>query len=387
MKCVVAIALFAALVVSAPAKDAEPAIPPKTLKVGLLVSTTGPLADFGLQVKNGVDLAVKEINASGGVDGEEIQIVYRDVASKPEEARAGAKFLVGKEEVCSCIGCVASGNTIAAAPIFQDAGVALVTPSGTNPTITEHGDKIFRACYMDDYQAKGLALYAWSDMTAKTAAILQLKHDDYSKILAETFKAEFEALGGTVAAVEIIDGSEKDYEAQLKTIRNSGPDLLFLPLYYEHASSIASQTVDLGLKAKLLGADGWDTQNLPALDVKALEGSVFANHYCAAADETSMAFAKAYSTEHGVEPSSLAALGYDTVFMLAKAMKGAGGDPAKIVSGLAALEGFNGVTGSGVRINKKRNAEKPLIMVKIADGKLTFVREVKYDEVQKPKDK
>jgi branched-chain amino acid transport system substrate-binding protein len=361
---------------------------PKALKFGLLVSTTGALADFGTDVKQGVDLAAKQFNEKAGNDGRQIEIVFRDVESSAERARSAAKELA-KEDVIACIGCVASGFTIAAAPVFQEAGIPFISPSATNPTVTQQGDMIFRACFMDDFQGWGLACYAWHDMKAKKAGILHVKDDSYTTVLMEAFKAKFEELGGSVIATEAYETDATDFGVQVAAIEAAAPDALFLPGYYNQVALIAREIAESDLEVKLLGCDGWDSPSLLAVAGKALEGALFSNHYCEAASDRAAEFAKAYQSAHKEAPTSLAALGFDTLNMLVACVEapGADVDSASIAAKLRKLSAFDGVTGTGVRINENRNAEKPLIMVRIKGDAFEFDREVKFSEVQAPKTK
>ncbi|MCA8914524.1 MAG: ABC transporter substrate-binding protein [Planctomycetes bacterium] len=387
MKTLIVI-LFATAAMLAGGKDPVPPPQPPKIKVGLIVSTTGALATFGSDTKNGVDLAVQEINKAGGIGGQEIEIVFKDCASKPEDAESAAQILTTKKKVVACIGCVASGLTLAAAPVFQKAEVPLISPTATNPTVTQQGKMIFRGCFMDDFQGEGIAVYATSDMKAKTAAIISNQDDPYSIGLAKFFKDKFTELGGKVVSEQNYRFDADDYETQLKAIRAAAPDVVFAPVYYNDLLVIARQAKELEYAPKLLGCDGWESRQLLAEDAVGVEGAVFADHFCAGHGDEADAFVTAYKKKYNEDPSSLAALGYDTVCMLVAALADAGStEGEKIARSLGALKDFNGVTGRKIRMGAERSPEKPLIMVKIEKGEFAFVREVTYDEVRPPEQK
>ncbi|MCB9894303.1 MAG: ABC transporter substrate-binding protein [Planctomycetes bacterium] len=388
MKTLISILFATATMLAGGRVDPAPPPPPPKIKVGLIVSTTGALASFGSDTKNGVDLAVQEINKAGGIGGQEIEIVFQDCASKPEEAESAAKVLTAKKKVVACIGCVASGLTLAAGPVFQKAGVPLISPTATNPTVTQQGKMIFRGCFMDDFQGEGIAVYAFSDMKAKTAAILSNQDDAYSTALAGFFKDKFIELGGKIVSERSFRYTAEDYSTEISAIKAAAPDVVFAPVYYNDLLAIAKQSKKLEYEPKLLGSDGWESRQLLAEDAVGVEDSVFANHFCTGQGQEAKAFAASYQKEYGEEPSSLAALGYDTVCMLASALADAAtADGDKIAEALGALKEFNGVTGKNIRMGKDRNPEKPLVMVKIQKGEFAFVRELTYEEVRPPKKK
>jgi branched-chain amino acid transport system substrate-binding protein len=362
----------------------EPPVPdePKgNIKIGVILSTTGPLADFGIDTKYGIELAVSEVNQKGGINGRKVEIVFHDAASKSEEAGRAATKLVADPDILAGLGCVASGLTLNAAPRFQRAGVPLLTPSSTNPTVTEIGDKIFRACYLDEFQAQALAWYAWNDLKLKRAALLTNRDDAYSTGLAAFFKATFTELGGEVATEQTFPSGTTDFNTQLKAIKDVEPDLLFMPIYYTDASLIARQAAAIELKCQLMGGDGWEGNKLIPTAGDALDGAVFGTHFHAGYSDAAAAFFKAYKEAHKREPSSLAGLGYDAARMIFAAIEKNGATRKGIADGLRDLKDFDGTTGKGVSIDDNRNAAKPLVVVKVVGEDLTFVREVTPKEV------
>ncbi|MBE7492748.1 MAG: ABC transporter substrate-binding protein [Planctomycetes bacterium] len=360
-----------------------PGFDDKEVNLGLFVSTSGEIATFGEDTKKGVELAIEEINAAGGIKGKKIKLTHYDTASKPEEGKAAATKLATQDGVFVAMGAVASGISLAAAPEFQKYGIPMISPSSTNPTVTEQGNYIFRICYLDDFQGAACAVFAMNDLKAKKAAILQNQDDAYSTGLADFFEARFKKAGGTVVAKESYKKGTTDFNTQVTNIKAKSPDVVFLPCYYNDAALIAQQCRAQGLNVPLLGGDGWESDKLVPNAKGALEGCYFGNHY-AEADENARvkAFVEAYRKKYGNAPSSLAALGYDVVYVVKKAIEDAGEfDRAKVRDALAKLKGFEGVTGK-FDIDERRDARKSISMLKIEGEKFKFVRQINPSEVE-----
>ncbi len=242
-----------------------------------------------------------------------------------------------------------------------------------NDTVTDAGDFIFRACYNDSFQGVVVAQFAFETLKGKKAAILTDISNDYSVGLTENFKTKFESLGGQIVAAEAYNSGDKDFNAQLTKIKSAGPDVIFLPDYYNTVSLIAKQVRAQGMMVPLLGADGWDEITNNAGD-EALNG-FYSNHYSPDSDDPAVKkFVAAYKAKYGQDPNALATLGYDTAYLVAEAIKNAGtaSDSQKIRDAMAALD-MQLVTGR-IKFNEKRNPVKSAVIVEVvkaADGKLT----------------
>lgn len=354
-----------------------------SVKLGLFVSTTGGIATFGLDTKNGVDLAVEEINAAGGINGKKIDLRFQDTASKPEEGGSAAEKLATQENVLVAMGAVASSVSLNAAPVFERNGIPMISPSSTNPTVTQQGKNIFRICYLDDFQGGACAVFAYKDMKARKAAILANQDDAYSTGLAKFFKAKFEKLGGEIVAEEAFKANNSEFNTQITNIKGTEPDVIFVPAYYNDIALIGKQFRSQGVDAPLLGGDGWESSKLiPNAGVGTLDGCYFGNHYSQADDrEVVKSFVAAYKEKYGEMPSSLAALGYDVVYVVKKAIENAGEfDRAKIADAIRALKDFEGVTGT-FSIDENGDAKKPISMLKIKGESFDFVRKIAPSEV------
>jgi branched-chain amino acid transport system substrate-binding protein len=364
-------------------KDIGPGYDDSSVKFGLFVSTTGDIASFGGDTKNGADLVVEEINAAGGIKGKKIDLRFQDTASDPQQGGNAATKLATQDGVFLAMGAVASGISLNAAPVFQENGIPMISPSSTNPTVTQQGDLIFRICYLDDFQGGACAVFAHKDMGAKKAAILSNQDDAYSTGLAKFFKAKFEALGGTIVAEESFKKGTSDFNTQVSNIKGKGADVIFVPAYYNDVALIAKQIRAQGIKAPLLGGDGWESSTLTKNAEGSLSGSYFGNHYSQEdKSEKVQNFVAAYKKKYGETPSSLAALGYDVVYVAKEAIEKAGVfDRAKVAEALRGLTDYQGVTGK-FSIDKDRNAVKPISMLKIEGDRFVPVRQIQPGEVE-----
>lgn len=337
--------------------------------IGHFGSMTGSQATFGQSTSNGIRLAIKEFNAAGGFKGRPIELKEYDTRGDAKEASLAVTRLVKSDKVTAVLGEVASSLSMAAAPICQEGGVPMISPSSTNPQVTAKGDMIFRVCFIDPFQGLVCAKFAHGNLKAKKAAILFDQAQAYSTGLRDQFKKNFEKLGGSVATEQSYTGGDQDYTAQLTNIRAAGVDVIFIPGYYTDVGNIALQARKLGVTTPLLGGDGWDSEELPKIAGKSIQGCYYSNHYAPdQPDARVQDFIKKYQADfQGATPDGLAALGYDAAKILFDAMgraKSLGGKDLR--DALAATKNFKGVTGE-ITIDEKRNAKKAAVVVKM-DG-------------------
>ncbi|MEW6777277.1 MAG: ABC transporter substrate-binding protein [Bdellovibrionota bacterium] len=346
------------------------------IRIGEYGSLTGNTATFGQSTHKGVLLAVEEANAAGGVLGKKITLITEDDQSKPEEARTAALKLIRQDKVIALIGEVASSRSLAAAPEAQRAKIPMISSASTNPQVTQVGDFIFRACFIDPFQGGTMARFAFEDLKVRRVAMLVDIKNDYSVGLSQFFEKTFKELGGEIIASESYSEGDIEFRAQLTKIRESKPEAIFVPGYYTEAGLIAKQARELGLAIPLLGGDGWDSTVTLEIGKEAVEGVYFSNHY--ASDDPSPRIqefiAKFKKRWEGEVPDAMAVLGYDAANMLLDAIRRAGEpDPIKIRDQLAATKEFAGVTGD-MMIDADRNARKPIVILKIEGGKFKFVK-------------
>jgi branched-chain amino acid transport system substrate-binding protein len=254
----------------------------------------------------------------------------------------------------------------------------MISPSSTNPKVTETGDYIFRVCFTDPFQGTVMANFASRTLKAKKVAIFTDVKSDYSKGLAKFFKEGFVATGGQVVAELDYNGGDKDFKAELTAIKSAEPEAVFVPGYYTDVALICIQAKQLSLTAPFFGGDGWESDQLVRIGQEAVEGTYFSTHYAPdLATERSRSFVAAYEKRfEGKVPDAMAALGYDSVMILADAIKRAGTtDGPKVRDALAATRDFDGVTGR-TSINEKRDATKPAVILQVKDGKFKYIETV-----------
>lgn len=338
--------------------------------VGEFGSLTGAEATFGQSTHNGIMLAIDEINAAGGIDGRKVRVQTEDDQSKAEEAANAVTKLISQNNVVAVLGEVASSNSLAAAPICQSNKVPMITPSSTNPRVTQVGDYIFRMCFIDPYQGEAMANYLTKDLRLERAAVLIDVKSDYSTGLAEFFERTFTANGGRVVGKQSYSKGDSDFRSQLTAIKASNPEVIFVPGYYNDIGQIAIQARDLGMMQPLAGGDGWESPKLIEIGGKALEGSFYSNHYHVDDPSPSVReFVQKYQERFGAKPDSLAALGYDTARVLADAIKRAGTtDGPKLRDAISQTKDFDGVTGKITLGPDRDPIGKKLVVLEIRNG-------------------
>ncbi|HTD66862.1 MAG TPA: ABC transporter substrate-binding protein, partial [Candidatus Limnocylindria bacterium] len=341
-------------------------------------SLTGKEATFGISSHEGTLMAIEEVNAAGGVLGKKLELLTEDTQSKPGEPQTVVNKLISRDGVVAMLGEVASSRSLEAAPICQQNKVPMVSPSSTNPKVTQTGDYIFRVCFIDPFQGTVMANFATQTLKAKKVAVFTDVKSDYSKGLAQFFKEQFVKTGGQIVAELDFNGGDKDFKAQLTAIKAANPDAVFIPGYYTDAALIAIQAKQLGLSVPLLGGDGWESEKLTEIGKDAVEGHYFSTHYSPdVGSEKSKKFVESYKKRwNGKVPDALAACGYDSAILLIEAMKRAGSiEGAKVRDALAATKDFDAVTGR-IKINENRDAVKSAVILQVKGGKFVYLETV-----------
>jgi len=349
----------------------------KEIKIGAMLPLTGDIATFGQSAKNALELVADEVNKKGGIDGKTVKFVYQDDENKPASSANVTQKLINDEKVVALIGSIGSTCSIADGPIATENKIPMITPTSTNPKVTtDGGEYVFRACFIDPFQGTVLAKFASQDLKATTAAVLYDAANDYSKGLAEYFKANFEKAGGKVVAYETYNTGDQDFNAQLTKIKGTNPQVLLIPDYYQTVGIIAKQARSTGITATFLGGDGWDSPDLFKIGGDAVNNGYFSNHY--SPDDSSKEvqdFIATYKAKYNATPDALAALSYDAAKILLNAIDKADSlDGAKIVE---ALKATNGTFVSGaVTYDKDRNPVKGAVIIKTENGKQKFEKKV-----------
>jgi branched-chain amino acid transport system substrate-binding protein len=375
----VALLAGAALLTACGKSGSEGAAEGSTIKIGEFASLTGKEAAFGQSSHKGTLLAIDELNAAGGILGKQIEFVYEDNRSTPGESATIAKKLITRDKVVAILGEVASGRSLEAGPIAQANKVPMISPSSTNPKVTEIGDYIFRACFTDPFQGKLLAEFAQRSLKAKKVAVFSDVSAPYSVGLAQYFREPFTANGGQIVSEQKYTGGDKDFRAQLTVIKNTQPDAIMVPGYYTDVGLIVAQARQLGITVPLFGGDGWEAPELLEIaGAAALEGTYYSTHFSPDnTDPLAQKFVAAFKAKfNGETPDAMAALGYDSVLILADAIKRTGGtEGPKLRDALAATKDLPGATGA-TTFDANRDPSKGAVIITVKDGKFQFVETI-----------
>jgi branched-chain amino acid transport system substrate-binding protein len=319
----------------------------------------------GQATKNGAQVAADEINNAGGVGGRRIELVFEDDGGTAEGASAAVARMTTQGHASAI---VCGPSKASAAAKAQESKVPFLTTSSTDPKLTAAGDYVFRVSFLDSLQGESMAKYAANNIHAKTAAILSESDSEYSGDLARAFDENFTRLGGQVTQKLTYAQTDEDFKTQLTALHDSNPELIYIPGRYAQVGRLAKQARELGIKATLLGGDGWNDPRLFEAGAEALDGSYITGLFSANDPDAGVRkFAGDYAARFGNQPDPSAALAYDATKLVADALLRAG-DPAKLRDALAQTSDYKGLTGA-VSFNAERNAVKPTQIFKIQGGK------------------
>jgi branched-chain amino acid transport system substrate-binding protein len=334
------------------------------IKIGAIMPMTGDVSIYGTSAANAINLALDKINAAGGVNGRKLTLYLEDDQNIPEKTVESYKKLVS-EGVDVIIGSVASKCTLAIAPLAEQSGIPLITTASTNVDVTKPGGYVFRACFIDSYQGVAAAKFALANLGKKKAAILINGNNAYSQSLAQSFQDTYEKMGGKITDRETYSSNADVDTAMITRIKESNPDVIFIPDYYGKVSEIAKLVRAAGMldEVVLLGGDGWDgIANYAGPEVA---GSYFVNHYTPDSEDPDVvAFVASYKARYGDTPNALAALGYDAMDIVAKAIASAESTDHKKVRDAIAHTNGKFVTGR-ITFDSYNNPIKSAVIIAV----------------------
>lgn len=356
-----------------------------TIKIGSNYELSGSAASYGQQMLEGLEMAVEEINQSGGLlDGQQVEIVSFDNKSDVTEAASVAQRLVS-EGVVGVVGPALTGTTQAQIPILDEAGIPSVSPSATDDNIVfdEAGNVLeyfYRVCFSNSYQGRIGAAYVADQLDAKTAVVLTDQAADYSQGLADEFKAEFTERGGTIAFESAFQSGDTDFSALLTSMMGQDFDVIYIPAYYNEAGLLIKQARELGITQPIMGPDGFSSPVLTELAGSAATDVYFTDHFSQASESDRVqSFLENYQAAYGKEAGTWQALGYDAAMLIFDAIERAEStDPEAINQALAATEAFEGVTGE-FAIDENHNPVKPAVVIEMQDGEIVSAEEFALD--------
>ena len=351
------------------------AVAADTIKIGVYLPLTGRTAFGGQLELEGVQMAHKEVPE---LLGKKVELIVVDNKTEKVEAANAVKRLVERDKVVAVIGTYGSSLAMAGGEVAEASRVPMMGTSCTNPLVTQGKKYVFRACFIDPYQGAGAATYAIRSLEMKKAALLVDVANDYCVGLANFFKQSYKKLGGEIVSELMYNSGDQDFTAQLTEIISKKPDLLFIPADFAEGAIIMKQARELGAEFQIMGGDAMDNPEIVKLGGDAEEGFIHTTYpydpSMADMREIANTFTENWKKVHPEkDPNVNAALGYDSYMLVANAIKVAGSaEPEAIREALAKTKDFPGVTGSKT-INETHDAESPVGIVRIKDGKKLFI--------------
>ncbi len=349
----------------------------KEIKIGVVWPMTGPIASFGQMAWKGVQIT-KDMEPKTK-DGATIKLILLDNKGDKVETANAVSRLITKDHVKAIIGAIASGNTLAAAPIAEKNRIPLLSSSATNPLVTKGKKYVSRVCFIDPFQGAVAAKYAINNLHAKTAAVVIDISQDYSVGLAKFFIDNFKKMGGKIVVKTSVQTEDQDFSAQVSAIKGKNPDIIYMPTYYQALALFARQARQFGLKQTILAGDGAESYSLLKVGGKAVEGVTFTTHYDpkATAGKVGKEFLAKFKKNYNVDPDAMAALGADAYLVMVDAINRAGGSNATseaINKAIRSTKNFHGITGVLTLVNG--DAVKSAVIRQVKDGKFVYVTTV-----------
>lgn len=355
-----------------------------TIKIGLIGCYTGEAAQYGQAVSHGAQLYIDKVNADGGINGKQIEVIsYDDKGDATESVNAFNRMV--EQGITALLGPVLTNPTLAVVDEAVPLNMPMITASATAAAVTVNADtnkvntNVFRTCFIDPFQGEKMAQYANDVMKAKTAAIIYMTGNDYAAGLKDAFIAKAKALGINIVAEEAYSKGDKDFRSQLTNISSKNPDVIFCPNYYEDDGLIVTQARQIGIKSVFMGGDGWQGVSKYATAAD-LEGSVYCSAYAPGSTDEIKAFEKEFAAKNtGETPDMFSALGYDAAVVLLDAIKAAESKGLQAGSAdykAAVIDAMKNTTSVGLggkyAFDKYNNPIKNAVIIKLESGKENF---------------
>jgi branched-chain amino acid transport system substrate-binding protein len=374
MKRTLSIILLLALTVTLLTGCGGSATNANEIKIGINYELSGKVATYGQSSVQGIELAIEQINAAGGINGKKIVPVKYDNKSDPAEATTLASKLMTQDKVLAILGPATSGSFKATIPVALKNKIPVASGSATADDVTVDASGVkeyaFRICFNDSYQGTAMANYALNNLSKKKAVVIMDSSSDYGKGLAANFVKTFETGGGTIVAQEAYVAGDTDFNAILTKIKGQDFDVIFIPGYYNEAGLIIKQARAQGIDVPVLGADGFDSPTLLELaGADALNDVYFSNHYSSLDKDPSVQkFIADFKAKYNKEPDAFNALGYDLAKFVADGIaRSEKLDGESVKNALAATKDFAGVTGS-FSVDENHNPVKAIVVIGLKDG-------------------
>lgn len=348
------------------------------IRIGVYEPMTGDSAAGGQMTWEGIQLA-NELYPE--VLGKQVRLFLEDNKTDKVEAANAVNRLIEHHKVVAIIGSYGSSMSMAGGLVAQEKGIPVVGCSPTNPLVTLGNDYYFRVCFIDPFQGRVMAQYAFESLGAETAVIIRNVADDYAVGLGNYFQEAFvEFTGSEDSILSVLDyqKGDQDFTAQLTTVKNLNPDVVFAPGSYGDSALMIRQARELGIQQPFLGGDTWEAPEFIEVGGEAVEGAVLSTHYSPEATPTAISeeFVQVYKEKFGKEANAFAALGFDAYMVILDAIERAGSaEPQAIRDALAATENFQGVTGI-ITLDENGDATKSAVILKVDNGEFRYLTTV-----------
>lgn len=362
----------------------------QTIKIGVNAPLTGDIPKVGEGTKFAAQMWLDDIKAAGGIEvkGKKypVELIIEDNESKAESAVTATTKMITVDEVLVIVGPQASKQAVPAGGIANRLKTPMITPWSTNPDATKDRPYVFRAPFLDPFQGPVVANFITEEFKVTKAAVLYDVASDYPKGLAEFFKKAWEERHGTgsIVAFESFTTKDTDFSSQLTKMIKSGAEVLFTPQYYNEVALIVKQAHQLGWKKPIVGSDSWGSAETVQLCGKDCYGLFFSTHYAAAgATGATKAFIDRYRARFGYVPDDVAALTWDSLLIVQKAIQDSGGltgniktDRDRVRDAMARIKKFKGITGE-MTFTEEGDPIKCAVIVRISDaGEFEFYKSV-----------
>ncbi len=342
--------------------------------IGGMGPTTGSNASYGLSVKQGSEIAIKEINAAGGVNvggtTYSLKLEFADDEATEDKAVSAYNSLMDKG-INALVGATTTGCCMAIAEQTMQDNLLVVTPSGSGVDCVKNPNA-FRICFTDTLQGETLADFAVNEMGAKNVAVLYSNSSDYGTGIKDGVVSKVEELGGTIVAEEAFGDTDVDFNTQLTKIKGTDAQVIVVCGYYQAATYITKQAADMGLEIPFLGSDGWDGVLGTVTDTATVEGAVFLSSFFSAdTAENVTKFVSEYEEAYGATPDQFAADAYDAVYVVKAAMEKAGSIESDALIAAMTQITVDGLTGDGISFDESGEPDKGAKFIQIKDGAYT----------------
>ena len=364
------LAIFCAGIAITLAGCGHRSLPPEQqpITLGSVLPLTGNIAEYGKRCKAGAEYAVSEINASGGINGKQIEIIYEDDAGDPKNGVNAIQKLISVNHVKIVIGAVASSVSLAIEPIATKNNVILFSPASSSPKLTGISPYFFRDWPSDVYEATVLAEFVHNELKLSRVAILYV-NNEYGIGLKDEFKRRFLQLGGQVAVIDSYEQNATDLRAQLTKIKDSNPEAIYLAGYHRDMAVATRQIRELGIPAQILADADYGVEELLQIAGSSAEGAIYSiPEYDPKKSEPAKRFSQGFRSRYRTEPSIFEANAYDCVQIIAKAIATVGTDTTKISDFIAGIRNYQGASGD-ISFGLDREVVKPVAMKQVKDGK------------------